>query len=777
MSLSFQLFVILISCSLSWSTQLTHTSLYSCSSNTFVVNKQNNDVIVSANDVIFQFDDKLQLKARYDYVTRACDVKSPPKCSSGAPQVNSSLLMIDYTSGWLVACGNYTSGFCFRHNLTNICHVVALNNNATTDRITSIEGSVGFVSPSNHLFYFARSLDDQVSDTEQLMSVKQWNARMTGFDFRSNKKSFLNIAEKFRDDWKLYFRLGFNFNGFSYFLFDQRKVTKDKWTVKVGRVCDRDEVFDSYTEVELRCDTNIKKQGRNLMVVDAHLSYLSEHAEKFYVDHYIRKLSWSKQPYLNILFGVVTKGKKIPDYNQNTFWCQYALKKVSSVLDHAFLTCNGQNDDLMEETSKLFHEKTTPCFDKTQKMPPKVSTCPTSPNSAHVHYIKASDPIKATDLLYSLDNYKDPDLAKSFRSFITFQVNYTHIDDVTSSRSNRTSVVVAFGDNHGNVLLHHSDLESGVKPISFVNVTTAAQGAIRKLEYDVTNREFIVLGEDDVYIIKLEYFCREATSCFDCVHRSFLGCGYCDDIEECEFEESCPSNYLWTMNRCRPILNGLKTISGPVEGQTEIHISGNNLGCINESDNPQVPLWGNSPDGRVKVAVCSVKWNELVCVTVPQKSNFVADHISVHINVSCIVSEKHIEGNATSSGNFSFVNVKINGFSPTYGAQTGGTVVNVTGENIDSGSKVKLVISGRECRVQDRDRKSLRCKIAEDDESSGGDFEKDEEDDDGSYIYIDNFKYNFTQNFKFQDDPLILGSGTKMKSIVRLGSNLPLIFF
>lgn len=215
-------------------------------------------VYVGAVNYIYQLSGALQL---LDKVRTAPESSSPP---SDSENNYNKLLLIDYEHSRVISCGTLHEGTCFFHDRRNISiyespskvPVVATDESAST---------VGFVSPEDLAIRRPSVLHVATSYAPKgpylpAVSSRNLNPDATAFFLRAGNMttgSGLFLKKRVREEFPIKYVYGFSWNGFSYFLTVQKKDTSDDspFVSKLVRVCQRDPVYKSYAEVELRCRT------------------------------------------------------------------------------------------------------------------------------------------------------------------------------------------------------------------------------------------------------------------------------------------------------------------------------------------------------------------------------------------------------------------------------------------------------------------------------------------------------------------------------------------
>uniref|UniRef100_A0A8C2HFX8 Plexin A4 n=1 Tax=Cyprinus carpio TaxID=7962 RepID=A0A8C2HFX8_CYPCA len=181
-------------------------------------------------------------------------------------------------------------------------------------------------------------------------------------------------------------------------------------------------------------------------------------------------------------------------------------------------------------------------------------------------------------------------------------------------------------------------------------------------------------------------------SCGLCLKADPLfGCVWCKGENRCSLKQHCPHpQSMWLEHnginsKCtHPKITKITPLRGPREGGTLVTIRGENLG-----------LEFSEIKDHVKVADVELfKFRNSFCL-----SQFAG-------NVQVCVGECRPEFMAKSSKYYYFV-VST---SPNRGPVSGGTIVNITGSNLDAGSNVSIMFKDQKCTYQRRGGQWITCR-------------------------------------------------------------------
>uniref|UniRef100_A0A8C4WXB4 Plexin A2 n=2 Tax=Eptatretus burgeri TaxID=7764 RepID=A0A8C4WXB4_EPTBU len=224
----------------------------------------------------------------------------------------------------------------------------------------------------------------------------------------------------------------------------------------------------------------------------------------------------------------------------------------------------------------------------------------------------------------------------------------------------------------------------------------------------VWNGDFSI---DNPANIKVHLYKCEAwrDSCGKCLKaEQQFHCGWCRTTDACTLRQHCPaSKHHWLHRhpgaRCTgPRIKQVTPAKGPREGGTLVTIRGENLG-----------LEFADVEGRVFVAgvACSaqsegyVPAEQIVCKMARAKP-WHASQGSVRVCITeCTPSFTVI-----SKKTYSFVKPTVFHLIPTRGPVSGGSMLTLYGQDLDSGSSVTVTLGNRTCDFYGRDAERVMCR-------------------------------------------------------------------
>ncbi|XP_076307717.1 plexin-A2-like isoform X1 [Tachypleus tridentatus] len=194
-------------------------------------------------------------------------------------------------------------------------------------------------------------------------------------------------------------------------------------------------------------------------------------------------------------------------------------------------------------------------------------------------------------------------------------------------------------------------------------------------------------------------------------------CGWCQKTQSCHVKEQCESNTMWldrNQSCPNPVIQSISPTSGPIEGGTNITISGINLGRVFEDIVHGVTIKvSDNKHGRIDIP-CKpfrelyVKTTRIVCEvgSLQERTSHTSSTASIIGPVVVKVLNDHT---ATSSTTYEFVKPVINNINPSKGPKSGGTHLKIWGIHMNAGSSVEATIGPLQCEIINRTKNLIHC--------------------------------------------------------------------
>ncbi|XP_066584060.1 plexin-A4 [Prorops nasuta] len=197
---------------------------------------------------------------------------------------------------------------------------------------------------------------------------------------------------------------------------------------------------------------------------------------------------------------------------------------------------------------------------------------------------------------------------------------------------------------------------------------------------------------DSIHVVI--YRCRDmADNCGMCLALApKYGCGWCQSTDRCEVQAQCDSNHnVWlnsTQTCPNPEIHSFEPMMGPWEGHTNLTIRGINLGKTFQDIYAGISVAGIRCQPFPELYI---RTKQIVCrVDGPGEPGETRSG-------PVIVKIEDFMGQ--SQYNFQFVDPRIITISPKYGPMSGGTIVKITGQYMNAGSKIQAFIDELPCRI------------------------------------------------------------------------------
>ncbi|XP_064398639.1 plexin-A2-like [Halichondria panicea] len=204
------------------------------------------------------------------------------------------------------------------------------------------------------------------------------------------------------------------------------------------------------------------------------------------------------------------------------------------------------------------------------------------------------------------------------------------------------------------------------------------------------------------------YDCRDLASGYlECIAvrmRSEFACGWCGGF--CEVRQECSNAFITDGNNPAPVINSFTPMSGPVEGDTAITVTGTDFGktfvLIQTSS---LTLGGVA---CTPLITGYIPWQQFVCETTHFLTEGSKD-FSLTINSRAAI---------VNAGSFTAVEPTVSSMTPTFGSMDGGTAVVVMGTALDVGNqedtRVSLEISGSNyvCNISSIESQEIHCRTS-----------------------------------------------------------------
>lgn len=309
-------------------------------------------VYLGAVNAIYQLDAFLKMEAKAETGPRK-DARSctPPVSSSTCMSADlkdtnnvNKLLLVHSANGSLIACGSVYRGICSLLNLSNVNQQIYYSDSkGERTYAASIEDSVSVVGilatfqfrddPGKKPFnvflvgkgYGSQEDNPKLITTRILENYKEWVV------FESIVEASAVQAIPFAPKYQHQFRFVFKDSGFVYFLFSRTQGgTDNKNFTFVSRLCENDEGYYSYTELQLNCSANSVYYNK------VQAAYVTEPGKELARTMLNSGLYGTITVWDKVLFIVATSdGENATD----SALCMYPLKRINERVEDILSAC------------------------------------------------------------------------------------------------------------------------------------------------------------------------------------------------------------------------------------------------------------------------------------------------------------------------------------------------------------------------------------------------------------------------------------------------------
>uniref|UniRef100_A0A3P8RCU7 Sema domain-containing protein n=1 Tax=Astatotilapia calliptera TaxID=8154 RepID=A0A3P8RCU7_ASTCA len=491
--------------------------------NNVVQDPQTGRIYLGAVNNIFQLSPSLQKEARTETGPKK-DAKTctPPAsgCQDTVLMPNSNkLLLVHPSNGSLIVCGSRYRGICSLLNLSNVEQELYYNDNkGERTYVASIEDNVNVVSVMSNYTKNGRTFKVFLVgkgygslDSTKLISTRILEDYQDWVVFENIIEASAVQTAPFVLKYLHDFQHAFKEDGFVYFLFSRTlDGTDNKNLTFVSRLCENDQHYYSYTELQLTCGTN----NRYNKVQAAYVTFPGKELA--------RVMSQSGN------YGTVTSFTKVlfmvahPDDDESdSALCMYPLNSINQQLMDIISACYSDSGEISG----------VPAVDV--------------PYSSQT-YTDALGNFKcgAEHLLSPLAS--KPAFALKADAALTMSV---HLTAVTVAVENDHTIAF-LGSANGEVFkVHLRPGEYGNEPYSYVG-NNIGEKVNKNLFLDQSQSHLYITTEKRITKVPVQT-CLEMKDCQSCVGLRDPYCGWCVLEGRCTRRSECrraeeKNGWLWS---------------------------------------------------------------------------------------------------------------------------------------------------------------------------------------------------------------------------------------
>ncbi|KAI4903611.1 hypothetical protein NFI96_015160 [Prochilodus magdalenae] len=497
--------------------------------NTVAQDPHTGRIYLGAVNAIYQLDARLQLESKAETGPKKDNPSCTPPITSQCSEVKdrdniNKLLLPNPKNGSLVVCGSIFRGICSLLNLSHVEQQIYYSDSkgektyvATTDESISVVGVLStFIQGERNLSVFLVGKGYRGSESSKLISTRllQVTGEMDMFEnvVEASTVQASFFVQKYTHD----FRYAFKDGGYIYFLFSRIYDTNSNRRITlVARLCENDDHYYSYTELQLNCSSN----GENVYnkVQAAYLATPGSVLAANFKPHGPLKADDK------VLFAVFSLDE---DYSSSAL-CMYSLSSINKRLMEVIDSCyRGETPD---GKPKLVY----------------------SPYSS-----KSDEACKTNRGPNMVTNY--PCGAEFLPSPLASKPEYALNADATFSRKNTmTAVAVALENSHtvaflgtqqGEILKVHL----GVNSDRYNKVPgDSSDGPVNKnLLFDSSLDHIYVTTNKTITKVPVQA-CTQKKDCLSCMGQRDPYCGWCVLEGRCTRKKECirgeeKNAWLWS---------------------------------------------------------------------------------------------------------------------------------------------------------------------------------------------------------------------------------------
>ncbi|XP_076089860.1 hepatocyte growth factor receptor-like [Mytilus galloprovincialis] len=192
--------------------------------------------------------------------------------------------------------------------------------------------------------------------------------------------------------------------------------------------------------------------------------------------------------------------------------------------------------------------------------------------------------------------------------------------------------------------------------------------------------------------------CQLHKTCGECVTSNDpLGCGWCFD--HCSILTKCQHN-MWHNQSCPPFVRGISPSNGPLEGSTQLTITGENFGSIINNTTASI--------GNASCSIQDINDTRITCLT--SREGFPVN-ATVTMNVTDSASKTFKIYGISEQVDilFEYTQSCIKSIFPMKGPISGKTLLTITGNKFEIGSNLSVKIGKMHCDIQTVNDTEIMC--------------------------------------------------------------------
>ncbi|XP_064199105.1 hepatocyte growth factor receptor [Anguilla rostrata] len=611
---------------------------------------------------------------------QSCDNNANASSSLTVNNTNMALLVETYYDDELFSCGSVHSGVCHRHLLLDgpqqdaevKCMYSPKTNGGRQgcpDCIASPSGTrvLNVESGGVVRFFVGNTVapGDPAAPPQHTFSVRQMKETQDGFRFFS-EQSYLDLAPQLRGSYPIRYVYAFESGPHVFFLTVQREDGASRsYHTRIVRTCSSDPELRRYVEMPFECILTEKRRRRSARV-EVFNVLQAAHVAK--AGRTLRE-EMGLQEGEDVLFAAFARSRQdSPDPTRSSAICVIALRDLNIFFRDFIQKCHTKSPQHFTGSD----EKR--CFNLT-------STDDSSTCGKHGQGYQ----LEVTSTTKRLDYFNG-----QFNDVLLTSIAVAPMQDDT---------VASLGTSEGRVIqVVVSRSRQRVAHVNFRLDEGRVSPEVLLLPAPWPNASVLLVTGNKITKVPLAGpGCEQLWSCSSCLLApAFMGCGWCGN--RCSRSIQCPTSH-WTEDSCPPTITKLSPSTTPVGGETKLTICGRDFG-FNKSERFDARLIKIDVSGTpCNLDARESNGNRLVCTPGIAKAPLENRTISVHSGKELAQKE-----------GFSLVNTVISEIFPEFGPKSGGTLLTIRGDFLDSGTQRRITVGNAECELQSVSRSALVCK-------------------------------------------------------------------
>ncbi|XP_061147015.1 macrophage-stimulating protein receptor [Syngnathus typhle] len=644
-----------------------------------VANPLNPEVYIASRNIVEAVDDKLSkvwevktgpIGSPECQTCRLCDIQVDP---SEPVDTDNEVLLLDAAVAilpYLYVCGSTQHGICFFIDVELLppeprCLYKKSNNSPSycPDCLASPLGTKVTIveQAATSYFFVAASVNDKVVQKFPRRSVSVVRPLSTEDGFQMVMEG-LTVLPHLRDSYGIDYIYSFSTREFVYFLSLQREnpsKADSAFQTRLGRLPVETHEVWTYRELVLECRYEPKRRRREPYRDIVYNGLMAAHFGRAGKD---LALELRVDETEDILYGVFAQVNLQVEPQKNSALCAFSLSDVNSKIDRGVEDCCRSGPEQLSRG--LCH------FQACENCPHESgnATCTDRPTLVSKPY-------------YRIDLFN-----RKMRDVLFTSILVTISGKQTLGH---------FGTSDGRILQVILTIDT---PFVFANYSLGEM-PISRTATVVNDDSLFFVAENQLFRVPIiGPGCTHFVTCSMCLMSPrFMNCGWCSGM--CSRQDECAS--LWNKYSCAPVITEFFPKTAPAGGETELTL------CGREFQSPQRPPINNGVSHTVTVG------SGTLCAVLPDKSRSqvlvcklkekVSNHnltITLEVHEGKTRGAYSIEGTSRVSG-FSVVEPSIIQIRPEHGPVSGGTLVTLTGRNLDSGMRREAFIADKMCHIQD----------------------------------------------------------------------------